>query len=81
MNALPNDFNEGPFSVYAGVVNFTICGPGGFAYPIESERYAWWLVGILNEAHAAWSNEAEQNAEAQKALMEFVLKHGYTEKP
>lgn len=81
MRALPNDFNEGPFSVCAGAVNFTICGPGGFAYPVESERYAWWIVEILNEAHAAWVMEAEQDAKAQRALIEFALKHGYQERP
>ena len=74
MGALPNDFNEGPFSVYAGAVNFTICGPGGFAYPVESERYAWHYVQLLNEAHAAWVVDAEQSAIAQSALIEIATK-------
>ena len=80
MSALPNDFNEGPFSVYAERFGYTICGPGGFVYPVDSERYAWWIVQILNEAHAAWVLEAEQGTKAQQALIEFALKHGYQEK-
>lgn len=74
MGALPNDLNEGPFSVYAGAVNFTICGPGGFAYPVDSERYAWHYVQLLNEAYAAWLVDAEQSAKAQSALIEIATK-------
>jgi hypothetical protein len=74
MRALPNDFNEGPFSVYAGAVNFTICGPGGFTYPVDSERYAWHYVAMLNEAFAAWVKDAEQIAEAQSALIAIATK-------
>ena len=74
MGTLPNDFNEGPFSVYAGAVNFTICGPGGFSYPVDSERYAWHYVQLLNEAYAAWVTEAEQSAAAQSALIAIATK-------
>ncbi len=74
MIALPNDFNDGPFSVYAGAVNFTICGPGGFAYPVDSERYAWHYVQLLNEAYAVWIMDAEQSATAQSALIAIATK-------
>ena len=74
MSTLPNDFNEGPFSVYAGAVNYTVCGPGGFAYAMDTERYAWWVVGILNEAYAAWVMDAEQSAAAQSALIAIATK-------